>query len=159
MNPDPASLDNLRDIATLPPVSWWPLAPGWWFVIAIVAIVACVAAIKAWKRWQANAYRRAAKQELNAASSAAEIADILKRAAMCAYPRTDVASLTGARWCEWLPETGGANVPRDVELSLSTGVLANREEADTARLKAFAENWVTSHRSLQDASDTSGTSC
>ena len=69
MNPDPGSLDNLRDIVELPAVSWWPLAPGWWIVIALVAVIAAVNGMRAWKQWKANAYRRAALEELRSAGA------------------------------------------------------------------------------------------
>jgi hypothetical protein len=35
-----------------------------------------------------------------------EIAELLKRVALAAFPRTDVASLTGQRWISWLHQTG-----------------------------------------------------
>lgn len=30
------SLDNLHNIVVPDPVSWWPLAYGWWFMITVV---------------------------------------------------------------------------------------------------------------------------
>ena len=44
MNNDP--LSQLRDIHTPDPVSWWPLAPGWW--ILIVLIIAAIVALVVW---------------------------------------------------------------------------------------------------------------
>ncbi|MEM8682735.1 MAG: DUF4381 domain-containing protein [Pseudomonadota bacterium] len=29
----------IRDLHLPPEISWWPLAPGWWVILAIVAIV------------------------------------------------------------------------------------------------------------------------
>ena len=49
MKPDPASLENLRDIAVPPPVPWWPPAPGWWVVMAVLAIAVIVVAFRAWR--------------------------------------------------------------------------------------------------------------
>lgn len=146
MNGDPASLDNLRDITVLPPVSWWPLAPGWWFVIVVVAAALIVAAIRAWKTWKAKAYRRAAAKELDSAKSVAEIADILKRAALSAYPRVDVASLSGDRWCRWLEETSGTAVPSSVQQSLTADVFGDHGNPSTAETVAFAAKWIKSHR-------------
>ena len=41
MKPDPASLENLRDIAVPPPVPWWPPAPGWW-VLGLLALLVLI---------------------------------------------------------------------------------------------------------------------
>ena len=46
-------------------------------------------------------------RELEQAETSAEIAGILKRAAIQAYPRSEVASLTGESWCRWLSGIAG----------------------------------------------------
>jgi len=33
---------NLRDIHLPDPISWWPIAPGWWMIIASVILVIAV---------------------------------------------------------------------------------------------------------------------
>ena len=88
MNKDAASLDNLRDIVESPPVSWWPLAPGWWVLLIALAIVTIIAVNRIWNQWKANAYRRSALKGLEMANSLAAIDGILKRTALAAYPRT-----------------------------------------------------------------------
>ena len=146
MNTDPASLDNLREIVELPPVSWWPLALGWWIVIIALGIIAMAAVLRAWKRWNTNAYRRAALQELESVSTVAAIEDILKRTALCAYPRTQIASLSGSKWCQWLGETGGASVPLSVRRSLTQDIFKDRNSANTAETMAYATMWITHHK-------------
>ncbi len=146
MNPDPASLANLRDIVTPPPVPWWPLAPGWWYLLTVLGLIAVLVAVYQWRRWRANAYRRAAFRELGGAESVAAIAEILKRAALVAYPRNQVASLTGSAWVVWLAETGGRPVPAAVSQALMVGVYAEREFAEISELAAFAAQWIGSHK-------------
>ena len=92
---DPTSLQNLRDIVEPAPVPWWPPAVGWWILLVVVAAFAVWLASRAWRRRHANAYRRAALKELRSATNPVEIAEILKRTALCAFPRTAVASLSG----------------------------------------------------------------
>lgn len=145
MMQDAASLDNLRDIAAPAPVSWWPPAPGWWVIIALAAIALAVCAYRAWRRWKANAYRRAALAELQSAANDADVAEILKRTALCAYPRTNVASLTGAAWCRWLSETGGTDVPTIVSQRLVAGVFQD-DVTRTKELMEFATRWINDHR-------------
>jgi hypothetical protein len=146
MNPDPASLANLRDIVTPPPVPWWPPAPGWWFLLTVLGLIAVLAAVRGWRRWRANAYRRAALRAIGHAETAASIAEILKRAALVAFPRTQVASLVGSAWVKWLAETGGRPVPAAVRQALTVGVFAERESAGVSELAAFAAEWIRSHK-------------
>ncbi len=145
MTQDPTSLDNLRDIVEPAPVSWWPLAPGWWVVIGVIAILVIVFAIRMWQNWKSNAYRRAAVDELRSASSAATIAEILKRTALCAYPRTQVASLSGSAWTDWLSETGRTTVPATVAQLLTSGMF--RDTTDSVPpLSDFATIWIKTHK-------------
>ena len=94
MKPDPASLDNLRDIVEPPPIPWWPPAVGWWVLLGLVVVMAAVVGLLAWRKWRAGAYRRAALSELESAHGMAAIAETLKRTALAAFPRTDVAALS-----------------------------------------------------------------
>ncbi len=145
MMPDTTSLANLRDIAVPPPVSWWPLALGWWVVIALTLVFIALYGYRTWQRWKANAYRRAALTELRSATNDATIAEILKRTALCASPRADVASLAGDNWCQWLCATGGADVPVAVAERLSVGIFQDRSK-HTSELHDFAARWINNHR-------------
>lgn len=145
MNTDPASLDNLREIILSPPVPWWPPAPGWWVLFALLTVVAVIAAFRAWRRWRAAAYRRAALRELAAAANASAIAEILKRTALVAYPRTEVASLSGSAWLSWLAQTGGQQAPAAVTEALTMGVFTNHEDANAFEVTTFAADWIRNH--------------
>jgi hypothetical protein len=149
MNSDPASLANLRDIVVPPPVSWWPLAPGWWFLLVVLSLITSLLAVHQYRRWRANAYRRAALRELSAAESIPSIAKILKRAALAASLRTEVASLTGSDWVKWLAETGGRPLPSAVSRALVVGAYRDHELTDASELAAFAAfaaEWIRNHR-------------
>jgi hypothetical protein len=145
MNTDPASLDNLREIVLPPPVPWWPLAPGWWLLFAAIALAALAFAFRLFRRWRANAYRRAALRELAVAGDVPAIAEILKRTALVAYPRKDVAALSGAAWLAWLAETGGRPVPATVAERLTLGVFTNHDDSNIGEVPAFAADWIRSH--------------
>lgn len=146
--PDGSSLDNLRDIAEPVPVSWWPLAPGWWVVIAVTAVTLLAFGYRAWQRWKANAYRRAALAELQSAASDADVAEILKRTALSAFPRTNVTSLTGAEWCRWLSDTGGTDVPDIASQRLTAGVFRDGSSR-TRELIEFAKRWINDHKNQE----------
>ncbi len=115
-SPDPASLQNLNDIVLPPPVSWWPLASGWYFLSGLLLLVAAWFLYRSIQRWNHNRYRRAALHELNEISkglqsesarerSLRQIPSLLKRTALSAYPRDEVASLSGDDWHRFLNAT------------------------------------------------------
>ena len=103
---DPADLSNLRDIVVPPPcrsgrrrrAGGWSARPA-----SVAAGFAVVAAVR---HWQRNAYRREALRALETADGR-DISAILKRAALAAFPREQVASLNGAAWLAFLDRTGG----------------------------------------------------
>jgi hypothetical protein len=146
MNRDPASLDRLRDIVQPGPVSWWPPAIGWWILLAAVVTALALISWRAWQSWRANAYRRAALRELQSAADVAEIADILKRTALAAYPRTDVAALSGASWSKWLGNKVRQDVPAQLTDVLTQGVFGTQQESNRTELARFAATWIRDHQ-------------
>jgi len=108
MKVDPATLP-LRDIHLPDPVSWWPLAPGWWFSLLFLLLLVGVAwAIRRWiKRGQ---LKRSALAELKLLEQTCSedgedsqqqieaLSILLRRLALSVYPRQEIASLTGEQW-------------------------------------------------------------
>ena len=105
---DSAGLQNLHDIVPVSPVPWWPPAAGWYFAGAAVLIVLAWIAWATFRRWQANACRRAALKELKELTerlpdnenAARKLPELVKRTALCAWPRRQVAGLSGMSWLE-----------------------------------------------------------
>ncbi|MCC2615165.1 DUF4381 domain-containing protein [Aestuariibacter halophilus] len=103
MNP----MEQLKDIHVPADVSWWPLAPGWWVLLAIL-VLSIVALIV----WQVRRYRhrRALRQALAALSALRPEQDdwpvqayqLVKQLALSYYAREEVAGLYGARWYRYL---------------------------------------------------------
>lgn len=124
---DTASLQNLHDIVTPGPVTWWPPAPGWYVVIAIAAAAVMVLLWKGWRHWRRNRYRGEALRELarlrrtGTGGDLREAPVLLKRAALSAWPRQSVAGLVGADWHRFLDES--ANTDR---FRAGAGVLLDR---------------------------------
>ncbi|WP_116368323.1 DUF4381 domain-containing protein [Parahaliea mediterranea] len=174
MNSDPTSLANLHDIVVPAPVPLWPPAPGWLWLLGFVAIALVWLALRAFSRFQRNRYRREALAELAAlrageqppATRLAGLSIVLKRTALTAYPRQDVAQLTGADWFRFLDETGGTafNSGLGQALEDSTYRAANGNgngDGDTGQLeRLFAEtaHWIRRHRPPASASENASTS-
>ena len=90
-----------------------PLVPqtAGWTVLAVLLLLGL--ALLGWRffrRYRANAYRRAALAELDeAGNDPAAMAELLRRTALAAYSRTEVASLNGPAWLAFLDESLGGS--------------------------------------------------
>lgn len=157
MNPqDP--LAQLRDIHLPTAVSWWPPAPGWWIVLLLITVAIATAAYMGWRRWQAQAYRRAARAELQAAVSAwRETADdqelllqvnrLLKRTALAAFPGAGAEPLSTQAWAMFLDQrwpAGHSSRFADTEV-LSLIYLENTESQQLEQLIELSQQWIAGH--------------
>jgi uncharacterized protein DUF4381 len=112
---DTLQINGLEPIIAPDPVSFWPPAPGWYFVAAIMLLLLLYGFYLLFKKYQKNQYRRLALQELNALKvyidseaavrSIALLNALMKRTALEGYPRKSVAALSGKDWLTFLKET------------------------------------------------------
>jgi hypothetical protein len=117
----PVSLsDRLYDIHELDPASIWPLATGWWLVIAgAVLVVLVVLGLRRWRPdWRRYVPRygwsRDAARELvalrervghgDAKALAALLSELLRRIAIARCGRERCAGLHGDPWLGWLAD-------------------------------------------------------
>jgi len=105
----------LRDLHLPEPIGWWPLAPGWWGVIAIATAVLAYVLWRLYLRWQANAPRRYAMRELaryeaeylvhrDPVTLGKQLSELLRRGMLAYAPREEIAGLTGEQWLAWLDQ-------------------------------------------------------
>lgn len=116
MSADPGDLANLADLALPPAISFWPPAAGIWIVGGAAVAALAVASWRALQRYRSDAYLRRAAEEIEAAQdgdAAGAVSAVLKRAAMVAYGRERVASLTGTSWTAFIRETAPAGTQMD----------------------------------------------
>ena len=97
--------DDMHDIVMSEPVSWWPLASGWYVLILVLTMAIIWLGVKFWNQWKANQYRRDALRELKSISPA-DLPALVKRVSLCIYPREQVATLSGEAWLEFLDQSG-----------------------------------------------------
>ncbi len=171
MNPTPSvseALAGLHDVVAPAPVSWAPQTLGW--AVLAAALVALLAwwGWRAWKRAQANRYRKVALAEIDRVERALRldpssrrvalgtVNEILKRTALTAWPRAEVASLAGEDWLEFLDATGES---RDFHAGPGRA-LADRvyapgglpaSEGERQAFLAAVRRWVRHHRRSDDA--------
>jgi len=116
-------LEQLAPDRAPPPLGWWPLAPGWWGLMALLLLSLVLAA---WlrkrarqpsvKRWQRAALRELAQlQTLSGqagtddASIAQGVQQLLRRYAIARYGRDAVAALSGDAWIDFVVSHGGSD--------------------------------------------------
>lgn len=149
MNDQSGSLQDLHPIVSPEPVGLLPLAPGWQVLLAIIAFFVLWQAWKLWLKRRANQYRRQAIRELDQLDGATGIPDLLKRAALSAFNRQEIAALTGSDWHQFLD--------RSARMDRFTGscgawldAVAYGDDALTAdqisELQAAARTWLAEHR-------------
>lgn len=147
---DPGSLDRLHNIAVPPPVSWWPPAPGWYAVaaLALVLVSVLVWQLVAWRI--RTRYRRAALAELDTLGGnapVAAVAELVKRTALAAFPREQVASLTGDDWLRFLDASGSTvSFAQDAGRALGDAEYAPGPNPATPELLAVVRHWIAHHR-------------
>jgi len=113
---DPQQLPQLKDIHLPTDPSIWPLALGWWLLMAVFlgVIVWLFFVIKKYlyiKRYKRMLFDELAKLEkkLKKSPDKSLVADtniLLRRIALAYYPNDSIASLTGADWLKFLDESG-----------------------------------------------------
>ncbi len=97
---NPELLSQLRDIHTPEPVGWWPLAPGWWILLALIIIG--VTALIVWlrsKRKRVTAISESLRQlkQLPDSGGKQELVTLLqlfRRAALVYHSREQVAAVS-----------------------------------------------------------------
>jgi len=153
MNPtDP--LANLRDIHLPEAISWWPLAPGWWILIALLSIASIFACMALFKHHQTRLYRRQAMQHLQeikhlqGQEQLIELFKLLKRTAISAYPEQTIANLKPRALVGYLQDTCKkpifVHIPDDLETMLYAEQAAVPEDFLSSAM-VWAKVWIEQH--------------
>lgn len=145
-------LAELRDIHMPPAPPVWPPAPGWWLLALVALAMAALGARCALAAWRRGRRRRAATRALRnlreryargeaAELLTAELATIVRRAAMSRHPRAQVAGLTGSAWLAFLDDDAH-QFTEGVGRQLATAPYSREETVDLDALLVLCEKWV-----------------
>lgn len=154
------ALASLQDIQTPVEIGLWPIAYGYWILIAIALMSSIAMFVYLSKRRKHNAAKRAAivelaELDLKAANYIANVSAVLKRAAMSYCERDLVASLSGSAWHKWLSQQ--VKQP-PTELCELLSLSYRREpltESQAIALKLYAEQWLKNALPLPTSKATS----
>lgn len=104
-------LHGIDEIVLPEPVSWWPQTIGWKLLALALGLWLLYRLYRAAELWWKNRYRRAALAQLDALQRQApeqyeavlaSLPELLKATALHAYPRTEIAALSGDEWLAFL---------------------------------------------------------
>jgi hypothetical protein len=157
-------LAQLADIHLPEPVSFWPPAPGWWILAAIVIAAIIFGAIKL---IAAARYRKitdhalaeldkcyqayAADSESESDKNALQLQfvnranSVFKRVALYHFDNTEIASLGGSQWVEFMRDSGnGQLLDAQIAHALSVGRFGTDIDVDVENFYAFGRQWISS---------------
>ena len=120
-------------------VSYWPLQPGWYLLIAIVLILLLLMVWKRYKRWLKDAYKREAIKSIQTLSNDNnfffQLNQIIKAVAINSYGREKVASLAGKEWTTFLQKS-------EETVVFSSNILKSLESQQYQKRENQTENSV-----------------
>ena len=144
----PNVLVRLHDFEQPLPPSWTPHTIGWYIVFAVLLGLVFRILWRAIARWRNNRYRRLAMRELEH-TAIVDVPALLKRTALGAFGRDQVASLSGEEWlhfldahashASFLKQTG--RLLLDVDYREAS--LTSDEETE---LRKLVGEWIRGHR-------------
>ena len=169
---DSTSLDNLHDLVVPDAAPWWPPAPGWYLLGSLILLAAIFLIVNRISNWQRNRYRGRALEELSRLRQStrnenspsqlvAGLDQILKRVALAAWPRQEVATLAGEEWMQFLNRTGRGRVftPEQADAlrdaAYSSRISGKLSSDDLERLCSDVERWIRQHEAPDAEFDTS----
>lgn len=152
------SLEQLRPLHPPPEVGLWPPAPGWWLLALLLLGLLCYGFWRLRRHRCRNRYRSQALIELTAlyhhyqqhgdqGRYLQQAGELLRRAALAAYPRERVAGLQGEAWTRFLAETGG--LPAFTEgcgAVLAKGPYQPAPAVEVEALQPLLAAWLERHR-------------
>lgn len=162
LEPDAGSLQRLHDIVAPGAVSWWPVAPGWYVISGLLLLFVAAVAWRSWRGYLGDRYRWEALQACAAIerrmsdpalrwSGLADLGELLKRVALAAYPREQVAALTGDAWWRFLEMgTGRTGFENEIRTIMDQALYGTSEDAAptddmVASICSAARDWIRSH--------------
>lgn len=139
-------LDMLKPAPEPTPISMTPQTFGWVVLGGLLAAVIMALVFLIHRHRKANAYRKLALSELDGCGNdAAQVSEILRRTALMAYPRSEVAGIFGTQWITFLKQT--ADISEFSESTLANLISApyQKEIKDPAAAD-LARHWIRTHK-------------
>ncbi len=156
-------LHGIDEIRVPEPVSWWPQTIGWKVLALALLLWLLYRLYLGARRWWKNRYRRAALAQLDAMQRQANgqhqevlagLPELLKATALQAYPRTEVAALSGTEWLAFLdshydgPAFSDQPGRKLIDVAYRDPSHWQVSAEDASQLIAMSRRWVQQHRAI-----------
>ena len=142
----------LRDIQAPATPGWWPLAVGWWFLLAVFLV--CLLFWLIVKHRRRLNYFQLAERELNLFASQYSLhkdrqrlllglSRWLRQVAILAHPERQIAGLTGRKWVNFLDETMPGREFTEGQGQIFAGeIYAEQTQIDAENILALCRSWL-----------------
>ena len=148
---------QLRDVHLPEPVSWWPLAFGWWLLIAFGCIAIIAMLIFLHRKKQQNQYRKEAllqldnvysiwQQDKNTVAYLQSVNAVLKRSIQHTKGASHFLRLSGVNWVSSLNSLVKKPLSEQTQNALSIDCYQAHSDADVSDVQANATRWIKSHQ-------------
>jgi hypothetical protein len=144
-------------------INWLPQTLGWKIVLIVTIFWLFKKSIQAYQLYQRNAYRRDAVKWLyqlkqthhtSNESQYRQLPTLLRKTALCAFKRSDITTLTGASWEQWLdkqcPKSDFQQQCPNILSQLAFAPSLNISDAQMALLIEQIDLWIKFHRRQDD---------
>lgn len=143
-------------------ISWWPQTLAWKLLAVVSVVLLCRFLIRFYARWRNNLYRRQALASLDrieqdskkTVGALVALPELLKATALKAYPRGQVAGLSGRHWLRMLDSKWNKTA---FDSSLGEHLLRityqpisdwQSESKQSAALIELSRQWISSHQPI-----------
>ncbi|WP_171230822.1 DUF4381 domain-containing protein [Ruegeria sp. HKCCA6707] len=129
------------------PISMLPQTWGWAVLATILVVLALRALWLYLRHRRQNAYRRQALKELDRSADDPRLAsEILRRTALVAFPRQEVAGLFGDEWLSFLRQTSD-RMTFSGETWMALGSAPYKAASPNKDVTRLVRTWITLHKS------------
>ncbi len=148
-------ISQLADLVLPSPVTWWPLAIGWYLMLGLLVIAVAIFGLMKWRRWQNNRYRREALAKLAVLTpdNAYLFPRLLRQVSAIAFKGLPVLNSTGRDWHQFLngaiknPVFSDTDFQLMDKLSYQDPALYQLSQQQFQSLQHSCQLWIREHQS------------
>ena len=165
MNPDLPALEELEklplyelismldDVNAGQSISYVPSTPVWPWIFLGISLMAAFFGFRLLKHLRKERYRKLACLEIESLADlkgpafVIQVSQIMKKTALTAYPRKQIAQLHGQKWLRFLElSCKGTQFTQGIGQALAASSYMPVADVDEKELGVLAKKWVKTHK-------------